>query len=109
MSLESRARTLAADHGAPDAITVSELYDRVERAVRGAFPEEVWVTGEVRSMKVLTKGHCFLDLVDPAQADDPGRPNPQRQVLGRYLALDPGRPGAAGHHPRGRDGRAGPW
>ncbi len=74
MSLESRARNLAADHGAPDAITVSELYDRVERAVRGAFPEEVWVTGEVRSMKVLTKGHCFLDLVDPAQADDPGAP-----------------------------------
>jgi exodeoxyribonuclease VII large subunit len=74
VSLESRARNLAADHGAPDAITVSELYDRVERAVRGAFPEEVWVTGEVRSMKVLTKGHCFLDLVDPAQADDPGAP-----------------------------------
>ena len=42
--------------------------------MRGAFPEEVWVTGEVRSMKVLTKGHCFLDLVDPAQADDPGAP-----------------------------------
>jgi exodeoxyribonuclease VII large subunit len=25
-------------------------------------------------MKVLTKGHCFIDLVDPAQADDPGAP-----------------------------------
>jgi len=25
-------------------------------------------------MKVLTKGHCFLDLVDPTQADDPGAP-----------------------------------
>jgi len=74
VSLESRARRLAADHDAPDALTVSQLYDRVERAVRGAFPEDVWVTGEVRSMKVLTKGHCFLDLVDPAQADDPGAP-----------------------------------
>jgi len=63
-----------AEHGGADALTVSQLYDRVDRAVRGAFPEEVWVTGEVRSMKVLTKGHCFLDLVDPAQADDPGAP-----------------------------------
>ncbi|HEY5108012.1 MAG TPA: exodeoxyribonuclease VII large subunit [Acidimicrobiales bacterium] len=74
MSLESRARRLTADDGAPDALTVTQLYERVERAVRGAFPEDVWVTGEVRSMKVLTKGHCFLELVDPAQADDPGAP-----------------------------------
>jgi exodeoxyribonuclease VII large subunit len=74
VSLESRARRLVDDHGAPDALTVSELYDQVDRAVRGAFPEAVWVMGEVRSMKVLTKGHCFLDLVDPAQADDPGAP-----------------------------------
>jgi exodeoxyribonuclease VII large subunit len=74
VSLESRARRLTADGDAPDALTVTQLYDRVERAVRSAFPEEVWVTGEVRSMKVLTKGHCFLDLVDPAQADDPGAP-----------------------------------
>jgi len=63
-----------AEHSGPEALTVSQLYDRVDRAVRGAFPEEVWVTGEVRSMKVLTKGHCFLDLVDPVQADDPGAP-----------------------------------
>jgi exodeoxyribonuclease VII large subunit len=74
VSLDSRAKRLAAEHGGTDALTVSQLYDRVDRAVRGAFPEEVWVTGEVRSMKVLTKGHCFLDLVDPAQADDPGAP-----------------------------------
>ena len=74
MSLDARARRLAAEHGDSDALTVSQLYERVDRAIRGAFPEEVWVTGEVRSMKVLTKGHCFLDLVDPAQADDPGAP-----------------------------------
>jgi exodeoxyribonuclease VII large subunit len=74
VSLDSRARRLIAEHGGADALTVSQLYERVDRAVRGAFPEEVWVTGEVRSMKVLTKGHCFLDLVDPAQADDPGAP-----------------------------------
>jgi len=74
VSLESRARRLMADGDAPDALTVTQLYDRVGRAVRNAFPGDVWVTGEVRSMKVLTKGHCFLDLVDPAQAGDPGAP-----------------------------------
>jgi exodeoxyribonuclease VII large subunit len=74
VSLESRARQLIAEHGEPDALSVSQLYDRIDRAVRGAFPGDVWVTGEVRSMKVLTKGHCFIDLVDPAQAHDPGAP-----------------------------------
>lgn len=63
-----------AEHSGGDALSVSQVYDRVDRAVRGAFPEQVWVTGEVRSMKVLTKGHCFLDLVDPARADDPSAP-----------------------------------
>ena len=43
-----------AEHGGADALTVSQLYDRVDRAVRGAFPEEVWVTGEVRSCLLYT-------------------------------------------------------
>ncbi len=74
MSLESRAERLLADHSGPDALSVTEFYKRVDRAIRTSFPEELWVTGEIRSMKVLTRGHCFIDLVDPTNADDSGAP-----------------------------------
>jgi exodeoxyribonuclease VII large subunit len=79
MTLDERAKRLA--HGAPagaagstDAMSITELYERVDRAVRSAFPDDVWIAGEIRSMNVLRNGHCFLDLVDPSQADDSGAP-----------------------------------
>jgi exodeoxyribonuclease VII large subunit len=74
MSVESRAERLVADHGGPDALSITEFYNRVDRALRSSFPEEIWVTGEIRSMKVLTRGHCFIDLVDPTNAQDSGAP-----------------------------------
>ncbi len=78
VNLDERAQRLAAGAAAgaatPDAISIAELYERVDRAVRSAFPDDVWITGEVRSMNVLRSGHCFLDLVDPNQADDSGAP-----------------------------------
>jgi len=86
VTLDDRARRLArgaapadaaagtGEAAARDALTIAELYDRVDRAVRAAFPDDVWITGEIRSMNVLRNGHCFLDLVDPTQGDDPGAP-----------------------------------
>jgi exodeoxyribonuclease VII large subunit len=63
-----------ADHGGADALSITEFYRRVDRALRTAFPDEVWITGEIRSMKVLPKGHCFIDLVDPTNARDASAP-----------------------------------
>jgi len=77
VDLDERAQRLArgtASGATPDALSITELYERVDRAVRTAFPDDVWIAGEVRSMNVLRNGHCFLDLVDPAQADDSGAP-----------------------------------
>ncbi len=74
MSLVSRAQRLAAEHGGPDALSITDFYDQVDQALRSSFPDEIWVTGEIRSMKVLTRGHCFIDLVDPANAQDSGAP-----------------------------------
>ena len=79
VTLEERARRLTRGAAAPaaavpDAMSIAELYEQVDRAVRSAFPDDVWITGEVRSMNVLRNGHCFLDLVDPTQGDDPGAP-----------------------------------
>ena len=58
----------------PDALSITEFYSRVDRALRSAFPEELWITGEIRTIKVLPKGHCFIDLVDPTNARDSGAP-----------------------------------
>jgi len=74
VSLESRAARLVAGHGGTDALSITEFYARVDRALRASFPEEVWITGEIRSMKVLPKGHCFIDLVDPTNAQDSAAP-----------------------------------
>jgi len=74
VSLESRAERLLTDHAGPDALSITEFYQRVDRAIRRSFPEELWITGEIRSMKVLPRGHCFIDLVDPTNAQDNGAP-----------------------------------
>jgi exodeoxyribonuclease VII large subunit len=72
--LESRAQRLLADHAGPDALSITEFYRRVDRSIRSSFPDDLWVTGEIRSIKVLPRGHCFIDLVDPTNAQDSGAP-----------------------------------
>lgn len=56
------------------ALSIGELYRRIDAALRDAFPGELWVSGEVRSFKVSARGHCYLDLVDPKHAQDTGSP-----------------------------------
>ena len=63
-----------AEHAGGDALSITDLYARVDRAVRATFPDEVWITGEIRSLKVNANGHCFIDLVDPANAQSSGAP-----------------------------------
>jgi exodeoxyribonuclease VII large subunit len=74
VSLESRAQRLVGDHAVADALSITDLYARVDRAVRTTFPDEVWITGEIRSLKVNANGHCFIDLVDPGNAQGSGAP-----------------------------------
>lgn len=62
------------DHDGKPVLSITELYQGIEQALRGAFPTEIWVAGEVRSFNVSSRGHCYLDLVDPAGAKDAGAP-----------------------------------
>ncbi len=48
-----------------ETLSIRDLYRRVDRALRTALPGEVWITGEVRSATVSSKGHCYVELVDP--------------------------------------------
>lgn len=56
------------------ALSITELYGRIDRALQVALPGEVWVSGEVRSFNVSSRGHCYIDLVDPKHAQDTGSP-----------------------------------
>lgn len=53
----------------PEALSITQLFSQVERTLKGAFGDELWITGEIRQLKVLAKGHCFIDLVDPNNSE----------------------------------------
>jgi exodeoxyribonuclease VII large subunit len=74
MVVGPRSQRLATAGPGPDALSIADLYRRIDRALARAVPGEVWVSGEVRSFNVSSSGHCFLELVDPAVAHDTGTP-----------------------------------
>lgn len=45
--------------------TVTELAESVGRAVSDAFPDEVWVRGEIRDLSRHSSGNVYFTLVDP--------------------------------------------
>ncbi len=56
------------------SLSIGDLYARVDQALRQALPGQVWVSGEVRSFNVSSRGHCYLNLVDPIGSHDMGAP-----------------------------------
>ena len=51
------------------ALSISDFYGRVRGALREIFPEEVWVTGEIRKV-TTSRGHHYLELADHLEAVD---------------------------------------
>ncbi len=68
------ARDRASDEPGEESLSIGALYRRVDRAIHHALPGQVWVTGEVRSVNVSSRGICYMDLVDPANRRDSDRP-----------------------------------
>jgi exodeoxyribonuclease VII large subunit len=74
VALHSPTARPGSERSDPDALSISDLYLRVDRALKDALPGQVWVSGEVRSFSVSSRGHCYIDLVDPVNAQDSGTP-----------------------------------
>ena len=53
-------------------LTVGQVLARVGDAVAAIFPARtrVWVRGEIHRITVSQRGHCYVDLVDPALGPD---------------------------------------
>ncbi|MHB1986892.1 MAG: exodeoxyribonuclease VII large subunit [Acidimicrobiales bacterium] len=49
--------------GSDSALSVGAFYERLRLALRSEFPDEVWVTGEIRKVTV-SKGHRYIELAD---------------------------------------------
>jgi exodeoxyribonuclease VII large subunit len=87
-----------------DALSISALFDQVQRALAGAFPRGpgIWIRGEIQQIAEHRSGHCYMDLVDPDAARGRERPTlkvncwrttwgPQRAVLaGQGITLEVG-------------------
>lgn len=50
---------------------VGELSRLVSRAIARAFPEDVWVRGQIRDLSRPASGHVYFSLVDPQATDLP--------------------------------------
>ncbi|MGH9299330.1 MAG: exodeoxyribonuclease VII large subunit [Acidimicrobiales bacterium] len=49
----------------PDmSLSIAEFYERLGQALRREFPEEIWVTGEIRKVTVARTGHRYLEMAD---------------------------------------------
>jgi exodeoxyribonuclease VII large subunit len=61
------------DDGTEPTWSVSELGEAIERALRKAFPDELWLRGEIRNLKRGNTGMVWFDLVEPAPGGQLGR------------------------------------
>ena len=48
---------------------VAELIGRLGDLVEDAFPDDVWIRGQIRNLSKSRKGHVYFDLVTPAPAE----------------------------------------
>jgi len=62
-----------------ESLSIAQFYRRVRHALEGAFPDEVWVTGEIRGMREARGGHHYFELADHG-AETNGRAAQQLEV-----------------------------
>ena len=63
--------------GVDTTYTVTELNRLIARAIERTFPDEVWVSGEIRNLNRAARGHVYFSLIDADAAD----PAPQLPVV----------------------------
>lgn len=53
-----------APRGAP-SFTVAQLNDHINNTVAQAFPDDIWVEGEISNLTRARSGHVYFDLIEP--------------------------------------------
>ena len=65
-------------HPQSDTWTVPELSVHVGRLLVGAFPDDIWVAGQIRNLNRSANGHVYFQLAEPSPAGQ--QPNTQLSV-----------------------------
>lgn len=65
-----------------DTWTVGELSAQVARLLAAAFPDDVWVSGQIRNLSRSSVGHVYFDLAEPTE----GGATPPTQIPVTLLA-----------------------
>lgn len=75
-----------------DTWSVGELAAHLGRLLVGAFPDDVWVAGQIRNLSRAGNGHVYFDLVEPAEAGRAPEAQlsvtllaPERELVNRQL------------------------
>ncbi len=68
--------------GRSDTWTVAELAAHIGRVTATAFPDDVWVVGQMRNLSRAANGHAYFNLAEPTAAGD----NPRAQLSVTLLA-----------------------
>lgn len=45
-------------------ITLFELQERIKNSLTASFNHQIWIRGEISSIKANVSGHCYIDLID---------------------------------------------
>ena len=53
-----------------DTLTVSGLTEALAETLSERFPNEIWVSGAIRSLTRSANGHVYFDLIDPQHPGD---------------------------------------
>ncbi|MCB0963177.1 MAG: exodeoxyribonuclease VII large subunit, partial [Acidimicrobiales bacterium] len=72
--------------------TVGELSTQVARVLAGAFPDDVWVAGQIRNLNRSSAGHVYFDLAEPTAGGEVPKAQlsvtllaPERHVVNEQL------------------------
>ncbi|MDR3132933.1 MAG: exodeoxyribonuclease VII large subunit [Prevotellaceae bacterium] len=47
-----------------DALTLSEMQQRIKQTLEETLPDNYWITAEINEIKTNASGHCYLELVE---------------------------------------------
>jgi exodeoxyribonuclease VII large subunit len=54
-------------------LRVGEVLDLARAAITSAFPDEVWISGEIRNLNRSQRGHVYFSLVEPETSEELNR------------------------------------
>ncbi|MGA8295804.1 MAG: exodeoxyribonuclease VII large subunit [Acidimicrobiales bacterium] len=83
------------------ALSISQFYDRVRKSLSDEFPGDIWIVGEIRSIRE-SKGHHYIELADQETERKTGAqlevvcwardwPRVRAQLTEAQVSLEPGR------------------